>query len=155
MRTGTEPKGEHAHKMCTASETLSGLNDDIKHQIPEQRSHPLFQKWSARHQQSTQKSGSRGRNVSASFVTMDPGLKKLSVLTGHLTLIYYCFFLSELKNNLFLFILNFYFWLCWVFIAACGLLRGVTSLVAAQGLGGMAFSNCGSWALGQAAQELW
>ena len=44
---------------------------------------------------------------------------------------YYFFFLLFFLN---LFIIYFYFWLHWVFVAVCGLLTAVASVVAEHGL---------------------
>ena len=44
----------------------------------------------------------------------------------------------------FVFLIYFYFWLRWVFVAVHGLLIAVASLVAEHGLRRAGFSSCGS-----------
>ena len=65
---------------------------------------------------------------------------------------------SRLFCNLFkffLFILFIYFWLCWVFVAACSLLIAVASLVVEHGPRHTGFSSCGSQALENRLSSCW
>ena len=64
--------------------------------------------------------------------------------------------MTIVTNTIFLFFFNFiYFWLSWVFIAVCGLLIAVASLVSEHGLqsaqasvvAARVLSSCGTWAL--------
>ena len=84
----------------------------------------------------------------------------------NLSLIYRCFTIKVPIPVFFVFLTLevpgdpiYLFWLCWVFIAVCGLslvmVSGRPSLVAAHVCHCSGFSCCGAWALGRVALSNW